>query len=143
MLHPQYGASLSFVGLPATVATFPQFEIQARAVARWLSGRVLTPSQVEMEEWTENFYRTIQEAGVAGRHVHKQGGAQFAYNEAVAAMSEAPPPPPWRKALWDSTMALWAKYAPNEYRDHWDDAESIAMAHSDIHNVPVPVASGV
>lgn len=76
-----------------------------------------------------------------GRHVHKQAGAQFAYNEILAEMSGAPAPPPWRKALWDSNMALWDKYAPNEYRDHWDDAESIAMAHADIAQVPVPVSA--
>ena len=59
MLHPQFGASLSFVGLPATVASFHQFELQARLIARLLSGRVPTPSQEEMERWMKAHYRCV------------------------------------------------------------------------------------
>ena len=57
ILHPRYGATLSFVGLPVTVATFPQFEIQARLVSRMLSGRAAVPSREVMEEWAEAHYR--------------------------------------------------------------------------------------
>lgn len=65
LLHPRYGASLSFIGLPATVATFPQFEIQARLVSRMLSGRAAVPSQEAMEAWAEVHYRCASRPGAA------------------------------------------------------------------------------
>lgn len=72
-----------------------------------------------------------------GRHVHKQAGAQFTYNDELLGMSGAPAAPAWRKALWDHTMALWGRYAPNEYRDHWDDADALAAAYEDIDAIPL------
>lgn len=56
LLHPDFGASLSFIGLPFKVVPFPQFEVQARLVARLLSGKAALPSQSEMEEWMGSLY---------------------------------------------------------------------------------------
>lgn len=85
----------------------------------------------------EPWRRKHEEAGVPGRHVHKQAGAQFAYNNKLAEMCGEPALPPWRKALWDHTMALWGRYAPNEYRDHWDDNDTLAVVYKDIDAIPL------
>ena len=45
---PAYAPSLSFIGLPWKVVPFPQYELQAKWVARVLSGRVSLPSQEVM-----------------------------------------------------------------------------------------------
>lgn len=36
MFVPGLGPSLSFVGLPWKVVPFPQFELQAKLIARWV-----------------------------------------------------------------------------------------------------------
>jgi aliphatic glucosinolate S-oxygenase len=46
---PALAPTLSFVGLPWKVVPFPQFELQAKWVARALSGRALLPSADAMQ----------------------------------------------------------------------------------------------
>lgn len=60
LLHPGFGAGLSFIGLPFKVVPFPQFEVQTRLVARLLSGNAQLPPQSEMQEWIEKHYRYAQ-----------------------------------------------------------------------------------
>lgn len=50
---PSTGASLSFIGLPWKVVPFPQFEVQARVIARALSGAAPLPGRAKMEEAVE------------------------------------------------------------------------------------------
>lgn len=57
LLHPGYGASLSFIGLTFKVVPFPQFEVQTRFVARLLSGKAQLPSETEMDDWVHAQYR--------------------------------------------------------------------------------------
>lgn len=57
LLHPGFGAGLSFIGLPFKVVPFPQFEVQTRLVARLLSGNAKLPPESEMQEWIQAHYR--------------------------------------------------------------------------------------
>lgn len=57
LLQPDFGASLSFIGLPFKVVPFPQFEVQTRLIARLLSGDAPMPTQAEMAEWMDSLYR--------------------------------------------------------------------------------------
>lgn len=54
LLHPQYGASLCFIGLGYKNVPFPQCEVQAKYVAAILSGAAEAPSREDMEEWIES-----------------------------------------------------------------------------------------
>jgi hypothetical protein len=57
LLHPHYGATLSFMGLPFKIVPFPQFELQAKYIARLLSGKAQLPDRSKMMDWMENHYR--------------------------------------------------------------------------------------
>ena len=48
LFPPAYAPTLSFVGLPWKIVPFPLYELQARWVARLLSGRVQLPSIDDM-----------------------------------------------------------------------------------------------
>ena len=54
LLHPSFGASLSFIGLGFKNVPFPQCEMQSKYVAALLSGKAETPSQEAMEDWIKN-----------------------------------------------------------------------------------------
>lgn len=79
---PHYAPTLSFVGLPWRVVPFPQCELQARWIARCLSGRVRLPGAGEMQAAVEAHYRGMQGEGLPVRYTHRQaGGLQREYNE--------------------------------------------------------------
>ena len=92
---PQLGPFLSFIGLPWKVVPFPQFQVQARLVARALSGRAVLPSADEMQRRTEERYRALEAEGRPRRHTHMQGDGQWDYNNRLLRMcggTEAPLP---------------------------------------------------
>ena len=60
LIHPRFKEALTFIGLPYKIVPFPQFELQAKLVARLLSGRAQLPSDEEMSEWMEHHYRCAQ-----------------------------------------------------------------------------------
>eukprot|EP00892_Ulva_mutabilis_P007447 jgi/Ulvmu1/5074/UM021_0091.1 len=131
LLHPAFGASLSFVGLPFKVVPFPQFEVQTRYVARLLSGKATLPSQHEMHNWMESHYRQFDDGSAPDRHGHLQGGGHWDYNDELSELSGCSDfTPEWRKGLWRHARELKQKYEPTEYRDKWDDHAVAEMAHA-------------
>ena len=70
---PASGPSLSFIGLPWKVVPFPQFEAQARWVARALSGAAALPGRAEMASRAAAAEAADRGAGVADRHAHRMG----------------------------------------------------------------------
>ncbi len=47
-------------------------ELQSKLVARVLSGRSALPSQQQMEEEVEAFYRSLESKGVPSHYTHMQ-----------------------------------------------------------------------
>ena len=131
MFHPHYKASLTFIGVPAKIVPFPQFELQTKLVARILSGKAKMPSDDEMQEWMHNHYDYFKQAGLAGRHMHKLGQYQWEYNDWLAEQCgpDVAPTPPWRLRLYNAGHDLRQKYSPDAYRDHWDNEQSLLDAH--------------
>jgi hypothetical protein len=84
MFPPAFSPSLSFLGLPFKVAPFPQFELQAKLVARVLSGKAVLPTREEMERSMEARDREMAASGVPTRHFHMQGESQWEYNDGIA-----------------------------------------------------------
>lgn len=142
LLTLEYGPALSFIGLNFKITPFPQFELQCKYIARMLSGRVQVPPSEEMESWMHAHYNFVQEVGLADRHVHRQGGDQWEYNDWLAEQcgSDVEKSQPWRIALWSIARRIKLEHASNEYRDVWDDpaaAETAraALAHRFAQNV--------
>ncbi|RCV09150.1 hypothetical protein SETIT_2G003600v2 [Setaria italica] len=67
---PSLAPSLSFIGLPRTVAVPLFYEVQARWVAQVLSGRRSLPSPEEMMRSVEEYHRARETAGVPKRLSH-------------------------------------------------------------------------
>ncbi|WIA31017.1 hypothetical protein OEZ86_001056 [Tetradesmus obliquus] len=133
MFVPQLGPSLAFVGLPWKVVPFPQFELQAKLIARLLSGRAQLPPVSEMQAHRAAHYAQMQAEGVPLRHCHMMGEQQWAYNDwlAEAAGADVAKLPAWRAAMYAST-GVNKRAHPDDYRDRWDDASSAAAAEAEL-----------
>jgi hypothetical protein len=134
MFNPEVGPSLSFIGLTFKVVPFPQYELQCKYVARMLSGRVPPPERAEMEEWMKAHYNDIEHQGVKDRHVHRLGEAQWEYNDWLAEQCgpDVEQTPDWRIALWRHTRAMKANYAPDTYRNMWDNESITELAQAEL-----------
>ena len=122
---PSVAPSLSFVGLPWKVVPFPQFELQSRWIARALS-RGCLPSRDAMAEAAAAEEKARVDAGIAPRHAHRMGDAQFAYNDRVAAACGDEPLAGWRERMYKATGAR-KRSAPTKYRDGplpWTDEDA-------------------
>jgi hypothetical protein len=74
---PTLAPSLSFVGLPQKVIPFPLSQLQARWIAKVLSGKVQLPSQSEMMKSVQAFYAQFEASGSPMDHLHYlQGDSQ-------------------------------------------------------------------
>ncbi|KAM3409666.1 hypothetical protein ACQJBY_002130 [Aegilops geniculata] len=67
---PKYAPSLSFVGLPVKTILFQSFELEAKWVARVLSGRAALPSEEGMLDAVREHYQRMEESGKPRRHTH-------------------------------------------------------------------------
>uniref|UniRef100_A0A452YU80 Flavin-containing monooxygenase n=1 Tax=Aegilops tauschii subsp. strangulata TaxID=200361 RepID=A0A452YU80_AEGTS len=67
---PKYAPNLSFVGLPVKTILFQSFELEAKWVARVLSGRAALPSEEGMLAAVREHYRRMEESGRPRRHTH-------------------------------------------------------------------------
>ena len=57
---PDVAPSISFVGLPWKVVPFAQYELQAKWIARVLSGRADLPSRRKMHAHIQAFYKELR-----------------------------------------------------------------------------------
>ena len=128
LLTLEYGPSLSFIGLNFKITPFPQFELQCKYIARMLSGRVQVPPAEEMERWMHEHYTFAEKARVADRHMHRQGEAQWAYNDWLAEQCgpDVEESQPWRVDLWAVARRVKLEHPSNVYRDMWDDPTGAA-----------------
>jgi hypothetical protein len=78
---PTMAPGLSFLGLPWKVVPFPQVELQAKLVARVLSGQTVLPSMQEMHSHVLESYESLKSEGVHVRFTHMQNHAQWEYND--------------------------------------------------------------
>ena len=110
--------SLAFIGLPWKVVPFPMFELQAKLVARVLSGAATLPPRNAMERAA---LAALPVGTTPRRHAHAMTiDEQFAYNDRLAALAGAPPLPPWRKQMYAENSRN-KRARPDTYRDVWDD----------------------
>ena len=59
--------TLSIIGLPWKVVPFPEFEVQAKWIARVLSKRVSLPGKAAMQAEVQQFYEDLESEGVPAR----------------------------------------------------------------------------
>ena len=108
--------SLSFVGIPYKVVPFPQFEVQARLVSRFLSGRCSLPDVKERRNVHAKWLASLREEGIATRHAHKLGEMQWDYNNRLARLGGFDGLEPWRMEGYRAAGAS-KRVNPLTYRD--------------------------
>ena len=113
---PPAAPSIAFIGLPAKVIPFPQFEVQSRYVSQVWAGNVTLPAAAAMLREIEEEVEHKRRAGVPRKYFHVQGGAMFAYNDALSAESGGPMTPPWR-VMMHNACSRNKRTHPEEYRD--------------------------
>ncbi|GAX79852.1 hypothetical protein CEUSTIGMA_g7292.t1 [Chlamydomonas eustigma] len=118
MFPPGLSPSLSFLGLPWKVVPFPQQELQAKLVARALSGRVQLPSIQDMWREINAFYDQLEQQKIATRYTHMQGASQWDYNDRLAILCgpDVIKTAEWRIQMYNATSAI-RELDPESYRD--------------------------
>ncbi|KAL5225433.1 hypothetical protein ABZP36_012072 [Zizania latifolia] len=117
---PKYAPSLSFVGLPSKSIVLQTIEMDARWVARALSGRAELPSEADMAAAVQEHNRRMEAAGKPKRHTHvlMPGWAEHIYW--LAAQVGEPPLEARRRNMYEKALrCIWTM--DERYRDTWDD----------------------
>ena len=87
MIHIDY-PQLCFIGIPIQICPFPQFDLQVRLFVKTLTGDLVLPSREEMLADTQYEMETKLLAGVAQKHFHKMGAAQWDYNRSLCQLAQ-------------------------------------------------------
>ncbi|MEW5305259.1 MAG: hypothetical protein WDW36_007814 [Sanguina aurantia] len=95
-------------------------ELQAKLVARVLSGRAALPSEREMMTDAQGQIDELKAAGLPPKQLHMQNMAQFEYNDSLAALCgpDVPTTPAWRVDMYRETGVL-KRASPDHYRDDY------------------------
>ncbi|KAK9862092.1 hypothetical protein WJX84_002278, partial [Apatococcus fuscideae] len=142
LFPPTAAPTLALLALPWRVVPFPLAQLQARWVARVLSGKVAPPTHEELRADSAAFYKEQQEEGRRSRDAHYLGEHQWGYNEWLARSCGEPADiasTPWRIAM-NNQASMGRRAAPEDYRDRDDtiDAKAISAAHADFASLKVP-----
>jgi len=127
MFVPENRSSLSFLGLMWKVVPFPQFELQAKWIAKLLSGETKLPSKDEMMKNVEDFESERKKKNIPKRHWHCLGDDQFAYNDRIAEYAGEPKMSKWRSEMYTKT-GLNKRTNPEKYRDEFNDMDALQKA---------------
>ncbi|XP_059318259.1 flavin-containing monooxygenase FMO GS-OX5-like isoform X1 [Lycium ferocissimum] len=117
---PKLSPWLSFVGIPYQTIIFLMLEVQAKWIAKVLSGKVLLPSEEEMLADVEDHNRQLEEAGIPKRHTHRLNFHEVKYMDWVAAQVGLPPVDAGIKEMHSSIYKFAAEVGYDRYRDLWD-----------------------
>ena len=130
--------SMSFIGLPWKVVPFPMFELQARWIARMLSGAVPMPSADEALRGAAALESQLEPNGpLPRRHAHCFGDAQFEYNDRMAKLAGVAPHAGWRARMYKAT-GLNKRANPETYRDaEMPDAEELEAAEKEFKSIDI------
>ncbi|CAM6046018.1 unnamed protein product [Sphagnum compactum] len=132
---PTLAPSLSFVGLPQKVIPFPLSQLQARWIAKVLSGKVQLPSQSEMMKSVQAFYAQFEASGSPMHHLHYlQGDSQFEYDDWLADQTGSEHLETWRLKMY-AIAGQNRSDNPETYRDIWPDDDLLEEALSSLRKL--------
>lgn len=133
---PSVAPTLAFIGLAWKSIRNQQFELQAKLVARALSGRASLPSQDHMLHDIADFYQLLIDSGVPVRYTHNQTEVmpvnQWVYNAKLAQLCgpDVKVQPDWLRTLYSATTANILG-SPDTFRDVWGPEEVAAFKLAD------------
>ncbi|KAK8478466.1 hypothetical protein V6N12_018913 [Hibiscus sabdariffa] len=98
---------------------FRVMELQARWVAKVLSGKAELPSQEEMASSVEKLYRELEMTGRSKHHTHRLQNGEVEYVSWLAAQSDTRLPRRWEEISFN-TVVKQVLYCGENFRDAWD-----------------------
>ncbi|KAE8734471.1 Flavin-containing monooxygenase FMO GS-OX-like 3 [Hibiscus syriacus] len=110
----------SFVGLNYRVVIFKVMELQAKWVAKVLSGTVELPSREAMMSSVEELYSKMEKAGLPKHHTHSLQNDEVEYVSWLAAQLNLRLPKRWKEITLFSTILKGILENGDNYRDTWD-----------------------
>ncbi|KAE8734468.1 Flavin-containing monooxygenase FMO GS-OX-like 3 [Hibiscus syriacus] len=116
---PSLAPWLSFVGLNYRVVIFKVIELQAKWVAKVLSGTVELPSREAMMSSVEELYSKMEKAGMPKHHTQILQNDEVEYVSWLAAQLNLRLPNRWKKITL-STIFKGIFDNGDNYRDTWD-----------------------
>ncbi|MED6146480.1 hypothetical protein PIB30_034802 [Stylosanthes scabra] len=117
---PALAPSLSFIGIATREAIFLIVELQAKWVARVLSGKILLPTQDMMMKSIEDIYHEMEEKELPKTCSLALRPLQGEYKHWLATQAGLPPLGEWREKLFAEVFKKLVEL-PLTYRDQWDD----------------------
>ncbi|KAK8693429.1 hypothetical protein V6N13_071013 [Hibiscus sabdariffa] len=117
---PSLAPRLSFVGLNYRVVIFKVMELQAKWVAKVLSGTVELPSQEAMASSVEELYSKMEKTGLPKHHTHSLQNDEVEYVSWLAAQLKIELPKRWKEITLFSTILKGIFENGDMYRDTWD-----------------------
>ncbi|QHO32094.1 flavin-containing monooxygenase FMO GS-OX-like 3 isoform X2 [Arachis hypogaea] len=117
---PTLAPWLSFIGLTYLDPVFPIAELQAKWVARILSGKIVLPTEEEMMKSIQQHYQFMQENGLPKRFTHFLGSFQRDYKHWLAEQVGLPPLEDWRDAMYSHNIKSFFEMNGG-FRDEWND----------------------
>ena len=111
--------------------------LQAKVIAKVLSGRVALPSRQAMESDTLDIYEKLSAHFKPVRYYHNQGEdmpkilGQWAYNDDLCSWAglDSEKPPQWRRVL-DAVLQGSIFGRPETFREKWTAEEEAAFAEA-------------
>ncbi|KAL4351461.1 hypothetical protein GQ457_06G032850 [Hibiscus cannabinus] len=94
-------------------------ELQAKWIAKVLSGKVKLATQEEMTNSVEQHYRRLEERGWPKHYTHNLEEDEFEYKAWLAAESDISLPELWKEISLSTLLKARSDYGSN-YRDTWD-----------------------
>ena len=86
MIHIEH-PTLCFIGIPEKICPFPLFHLQVQFFVKSLTGHYILPSREDMLRDTANEKAAKQSKGIAEKHFHRLGAAQWDYNRSLCQMA--------------------------------------------------------
>ncbi|GLU00433.1 hypothetical protein SLE2022_178050 [Rubroshorea leprosula] len=119
---PSLAPGLSFIGLPILTVPALQGELQAKWVARVLSGKLKLPTEEEMTSCVQEFYKHMEQAGLPKHRTHWLLQENLEYENWFVTQLGMPPLEKWREQLilLIKKSALTFSTSTYNYQDEWD-----------------------
>ncbi|ONK73789.1 uncharacterized protein A4U43_C04F35380 [Asparagus officinalis] len=132
---PHLAPYLSFVGLLSKVIIFMSIDLQAKWVARVLSGKISLPPEDEMVASMDEYYFQMEEIGKPKRHTHELYPDEVEHLNWLTAEVGLPPLEDWRFQIYRTVLRRISAHDDN-YRDNLD-VDSLIQ-----HSLPRAVLGG-
>ncbi|OMO78547.1 Flavin monooxygenase FMO [Corchorus capsularis] len=116
---PSLAPWLSFVGLTNGAVPTIVIELQARWVAKVLSGKLKLPSQQEMAKSVQELYNHMDKSGLPKHQTHTLQQTKFDYENWLVALLDLRPLEKWKEKMFYLSKKIKSYYSDN-YRDEWD-----------------------